>query len=186
MSSEVLISVIGAVSALAGAAIGAAGAVLAGRFQAQAVRYQTEAQRWAQHDHWLREGLRERYIDVANAIAPAMEKCLEAQRCFIENQRNEARNVLLSIDATALMRHKAAIKAEAPDSLVQSFRKIEGFFIEIEKVAKNCEDPSKTDRQVVVSLLAVSASALEAMMHFPKEVRAAMRPGDEPHFSDRS
>ncbi|MFE7268810.1 hypothetical protein ACFU9B_43965 [Streptomyces sp. NPDC057592] len=183
LNSEALVGIIGAGSAMVGAVLGAAGAVVAGRFQAAAVRYQTDVQQRHEHEQWLREGLRERYLEVAEAITPALQKHMEAQGHIATGQRDQARDALLSIDASVVKRHRTAIRAEAPPLVVQVFVSIDRFFWNVEESAQNCTDPSICDRDIAFSLLAQASSLLEASMEFSRAVRSTLRPEEEgrPH-----
>ncbi|MGW0457459.1 hypothetical protein [Streptomyces tendae] len=179
MANEVLVGLIAAGSAVAGSAIGAVGAVLAGRFQAQAVRYQTEAQRHAQHEQWLREGMRERYIAVAVVVRRAIPKVLEAQLHMARDENNEARDLLLSIDVSDFERHAAVIRAEAPKAAVEAFQPIAGFIAGIEEQAKRCVDPSVSSQDWMTSSLRDTSAVAENMRRFAAAVRATMRPAGD-------
>ncbi|MGW6906836.1 hypothetical protein [Streptomyces sp. NPDC054940] len=108
-----------------------------------------------------------------------MSKAMAAQLHMARGQKNEARDLLLSVDVSDFMHHAAVIRAEAPKSVVEPFQPIARFFTGLEHHAKRCVHPYVTYDDWFTSPMHDTSGVVENLNLFAAAVRATMRPAGD-------
>jgi hypothetical protein len=179
VDSELVIGVISAGAALGGALLGAGAAILSARHQAKAARYQADAQRKAQHEQWLREQLNDQYLELLEIVDSCLPPILQAQLHLLDGRREEAREALLTVDASALQPHHKELRVKAPRSVTEPLYEIAGAFSTARRLGPDCMDPDEDPTTLVTELTLVTSALAENRTKLVEAIRRIMRPEDD-------